>query len=107
MSEAVEQCDLRGGSAEYVPHPKSESLPRPHSRNDRQQRDRVGAIVAHRMPPAHFFEKRPRSGAHVLYIVAMKDLDAEIVGISFLIELATLNGRDVLGHSNIQSLLCY
>ena len=39
----MEQFDLRGGSAEYVPHPKSESLPRPHSRNDRQQRDRVGA----------------------------------------------------------------
>ncbi|MDA7607605.1 phosphoribosyltransferase family protein [Akkermansiaceae bacterium] len=46
-------------------------------------------------------------GTAAAAIKLLKALDAEIVGISFLIELATLNGRDVLGHSNIQSLLCY
>jgi adenine/guanine phosphoribosyltransferase-like PRPP-binding protein len=43
----------------------------------------------------------------VAAIKLLKALDAEIVGISFLIELAALNGRNALGHSSIQSLLCY
>jgi adenine phosphoribosyltransferase len=46
-------------------------------------------------------------GTAVAAIKLLKALDAEIVGISFLIELAALNGRNVLGHSSIQSLLCY
>jgi adenine phosphoribosyltransferase len=46
-------------------------------------------------------------GTAAAAIKLLKALDAEIVGISFLIELAALNGRNVLGHSSIQSLLCY
>ena len=46
-------------------------------------------------------------GTAAASIKLLKALDAEIVGISFLIELAALNGRNVLGHSSIQSLLCY
>jgi adenine phosphoribosyltransferase len=46
-------------------------------------------------------------GTAAAAIKLLKEIDAEIVGVSFLIELAALNGRDVLGHSGIQSLLSY
>lgn len=40
-------------------------------------------------------------------IKLLKALDADIVGVSFLIELAELNGREPLGHSDIHSILSY
>jgi adenine phosphoribosyltransferase len=40
-------------------------------------------------------------------IKLLKALDADIVGVSFLIELADLKGRDVLAHPDIHSILSY
>jgi len=46
-------------------------------------------------------------GTAAAAIKLLKALDADIVGVSFLIELAELNGREPLGHSNIHSILSY
>ncbi|MFT6865018.1 MAG: adenine phosphoribosyltransferase [Akkermansiaceae bacterium] len=46
-------------------------------------------------------------GTAAASIKLLKALDADIVGISFLIELAALNGREVLSHSKIHSILSY
>ena len=46
-------------------------------------------------------------GTAAASIKLLKALDADIVGVSFLIELADLKGRDVLGHSAIHSILTY
>ena len=40
-------------------------------------------------------------------IKLLKALDSDIVGVSFLIELTALKGRDILGHSQIHSILSY
>ena len=46
-------------------------------------------------------------GTAAAAIKLLKALDADIVGVSFLIELADLKGRDALGHPNVQSILTY
>ncbi|MGD1978596.1 MAG: adenine phosphoribosyltransferase [Akkermansiaceae bacterium] len=46
-------------------------------------------------------------GTAAAAIKLLKALDAELVGVSFLIELEGLKGRDVLGHPNVNSLLSY
>lgn len=46
-------------------------------------------------------------GTAAAAIKLLKALDADIVGVSFLIELAELNGREPLGHSDIHSILSY
>ena len=46
-------------------------------------------------------------GTAAAAIKLLKALDADIVSVSFLIELTALNGRDVLGHSDIHALLSY
>ena len=46
-------------------------------------------------------------GTAAASIKLLKALDADIVGVSFLIELADLKGRDVLGQSEIHSILTY
>lgn len=46
-------------------------------------------------------------GTAAAAIKLLKALDADIVGVSFLIELADLKGRDALSHPNVQSLLSY
>lgn len=46
-------------------------------------------------------------GTAAASIKLLKALDADIVGVSFLIELADLKGRDALGHPNVQSILTY
>ena len=46
-------------------------------------------------------------GTATAAIKLLKALEADIVGVSFLIELAALKGRDVLGHPNMQSILSY
>jgi adenine phosphoribosyltransferase len=40
-------------------------------------------------------------------IKLLKALDADLVGVSFLIELEALKGREALGHPAIHSLLSY
>ena len=46
-------------------------------------------------------------GTAAAAIKLLKALDSDIVGVSFLIELTALKGRDVLGHSQIHSILSY
>ena len=46
-------------------------------------------------------------GTAAAAIKLLKALDADIVGVPFLIELAELNGREPLGYSNIHSILSY
>lgn len=46
-------------------------------------------------------------GTAAAAIKLLKALDADIVSVSFLIELAFLKGRDKLGNSKIQSIITY
>jgi adenine phosphoribosyltransferase len=46
-------------------------------------------------------------GTAAAAIKLLKALDADLVGVSFLIELTGLKGRDLLGHPNVQSILPY
>ena len=46
-------------------------------------------------------------GTAAAAIKLLKALDADLVGVSFLIELAALNGREALGHPAVHSLLSY
>lgn len=46
-------------------------------------------------------------GTAAAAIKLLKALDANLVGVSFLIELSALKGRDALGHPTIHSLLSY
>lgn len=46
-------------------------------------------------------------GTAAAAIKLLKALDADIVAVSFLIELAGLNGRDALDHTDIKALLTY
>ena len=46
-------------------------------------------------------------GTAAAAIKLLKALDADIVSVSFLIELAGLNGRDALDHRDIKALLTY
>jgi len=46
-------------------------------------------------------------GTAAASIKLLKALDANIVGVSFLIELADLKGRDALSHPGVQSILTY
>ncbi len=46
-------------------------------------------------------------GTAAAAIKLLKALDADIVAVSFLIELASLKGREVLGHPQINALLTY
>ena len=46
-------------------------------------------------------------GTAAAAIKLLKALDADIVSVSFLIELAGLNGRDALDHTDIKALLTY
>jgi adenine phosphoribosyltransferase len=46
-------------------------------------------------------------GTAAAAIKLLKALDADIVSVSFLIELAGLNGRDALDHTEIKALLTY
>ena len=46
-------------------------------------------------------------GTAAASIKLLKALDANIVGVSFLIELAGLNGRETLSHPHIHSILSY
>lgn len=46
-------------------------------------------------------------GTAAAAIKLLKALDADIVSVSFLIELSALGGRNVLSNSNIHSLLTY
>ena len=46
-------------------------------------------------------------GTAAAAIKLLKALDANIISVSFLIELAPLNGRAKLGHSNVQSIITY
>lgn len=46
-------------------------------------------------------------GTAAAAIKLLKALDADIVSVSFLIELAGLNGRDALDHADIKALLTY
>ncbi len=46
-------------------------------------------------------------GTAAASIKLLKALDADIVGVSFLIELADLKGREALGHSDTHSILSY
>jgi adenine phosphoribosyltransferase len=46
-------------------------------------------------------------GTAAASIKLLKALDADIVAVSFLIELTDLKGRDILGHPNVLSILSY
>lgn len=46
-------------------------------------------------------------GTAAAAIKLLKALDADIVSVSFLIELAGLNGREALDHTDIKALLTY
>lgn len=46
-------------------------------------------------------------GTAAAAIKLLKALDANLVGISFLIELTDLKGRDILGHPDVFSILSY
>ena len=46
-------------------------------------------------------------GTAAAAIKLLKALDSNIIGVSFLIELAALNGREALGHPSVHSLLSY
>nr|MBR9809197.1 adenine phosphoribosyltransferase [bacterium] len=46
-------------------------------------------------------------GTAAAAIKLLKALDADIVSVSFLIELAGLNGREALDHADIKALLTY
>lgn len=46
-------------------------------------------------------------GTAAAAIKLLKALDADIVAVSFLIELAGLNGREALDHADIKALLTY
>lgn len=46
-------------------------------------------------------------GTAAAAVKLLKALDADIAGVSFLIELTALHGRDSLAHPNIQSILPY
>ena len=46
-------------------------------------------------------------GTAAAAIKLLKALDANIISVSFLIELSALNGRDKLASSNIQSIITY
>ncbi len=46
-------------------------------------------------------------GTAAAAIKLLKALDADIVGISFLIELTDINGRDALAHPDVHSILSY
>ncbi len=46
-------------------------------------------------------------GTAAASIKLLKALDADIVGVSFLIELTGLNGREALSHSKLHSILSY
>lgn len=46
-------------------------------------------------------------GTATAAIKLLKALEADIVGVSFLIELEALKGREVLGHPHVHSLLSY
>jgi len=46
-------------------------------------------------------------GTAAAAVKLLKALDADIVGVSFLIELAGLEGRKVLGHPDVNAILTY
>lgn len=46
-------------------------------------------------------------GTAAAAIKLLKALDSNIIGVSFLIELVALNGREALGHPSVHSLLSY